>query len=232
LYELLTGSTPLTRKRAKEAALVEVLRVIREEEPPRPSTRLAESKDTLPSISARRQTEPAKLARLVRGELDWIVMKCLEKERGRRYETANGLATDVQRYLADEPVLAGPPGVRYRLRKFIRKHRGPVLAAGVIRLLLVAGIVGTSLGFVRAERLRQIAEGNERTALDQEAKAIAAASAERQAKQSEMAERKKAETSRRQAMRRYEPRPTTSSNSCSVPRRCRVRPRRHSCRPR
>ncbi len=92
LYELLTGSTPLTRKRIKEAALLEVLRVIREEEPPRPSTRLSESKDSLPSISAQRQTEPAKLTKLVRGELDWIVMKALEKDRNRRYETANGFA--------------------------------------------------------------------------------------------------------------------------------------------
>src|SRR5687767_8669672 len=109
LYELLTGSTPLTRRRVKEAALLEVLRVIREEEPPKPSTRLAESTDSLPAISAQRQTEPAKLTRLVRGELDWIVMKALEKDRNRRYETANVFAMDVQRYLADEPVLASPP---------------------------------------------------------------------------------------------------------------------------
>src|SRR5947199_3105375 len=86
LYELLTGTTPLTRKRVKEAALLEVLRVIREEEAPRPSTRLSDSKDSLPSISAQRQTEPAKLTKLVRGELDWIVMKALEKDRGRRYD--------------------------------------------------------------------------------------------------------------------------------------------------
>ena len=106
LYELLTGTTPLTRKRVKEAALLEVLRLIREEEPPRPSTQLSDSKDSLPSISANRHTEPAKLTKLVRGELDWIVMKALDKDRNRRYETANGFAMDVQRYLADEPVLA------------------------------------------------------------------------------------------------------------------------------
>jgi eukaryotic-like serine/threonine-protein kinase len=110
LYELLTGSTPLTRKRIKEVALLEVLRVIREDEPPRPSTRLSESKDSLPSISAQRQTEPAKLTKLVRGDLDWIVMKALEKDRNRRYETANGFALDVERFLADEPVLASPSG--------------------------------------------------------------------------------------------------------------------------
>jgi len=105
LYELLAGSTPLTKKRVKEAALLEVLRVIREEEPPKPSTRLS-STDELPSISAQRHTEPATLTKLVRGELDWIVMKALEKDRNRRYETANGFAMDVQRFLADEPVQA------------------------------------------------------------------------------------------------------------------------------
>jgi serine/threonine protein kinase/tetratricopeptide (TPR) repeat protein len=150
LYELLTGSTPLTNKRLKEVALLEVLRVIREEEPPRPSTRLSESKDSLPSISAQRQTEPAKLTKLVRGELDWIAMKALEKDRNRRYETANGFAMDVQRYLADEPVLACPPSASYRLRKFLRRYKGPVLAASVIVFLLTAGIVGTSIGLVWA----------------------------------------------------------------------------------
>src|SRR5262249_45458593 len=138
LYELLTGSTPLTRKRLKEMPLLDVLRVIREEEPPRPSTRLSESKDTLPSISAQRQTEPAKLTKLVQGELDWIVMKALEKDRNRRYETTNGLALDVQRYLADEPVLACPPSTSYRLWKFTRRHKGKLaIAAGVLLALTV-----------------------------------------------------------------------------------------------
>src|SRR5207248_7223455 len=107
LYELLTGTTPLTKQRLTQAAFTEMLRMIREEEPPKPSTRLSDSKDSLPSISAQRQTEPAKLTKLVRGELDWIVMKALEKDRNRRYETANGFAMDVQRYLADEPVQGG-----------------------------------------------------------------------------------------------------------------------------
>jgi tetratricopeptide (TPR) repeat protein len=158
------------------------------------------SSEQLPAIAAKRKLEPARLARLVRGELDWIVMKCLEKERGRRYETANGLALEIQRYLADEPVLAGPPGVRYRLGKFVRKHRGPVLAGSIIALLLVVGILGTSLGFLRAERLRQIAEANERAALEEKAKADEASAAESRAKQNERQERRKAEASRRQAM--------------------------------
>src|SRR5204863_8802726 len=114
LYELLTGTTPFTKKRFKQAAYDEIRRIIREEEPPKPSTRLSESKDSLPAISAQRHTEPAKLTKLVRGELDWIVMKALEKDRNRRYETANAFAADVQRYLADETVLACPPSAAYR----------------------------------------------------------------------------------------------------------------------
>src|SRR5205085_7433883 len=106
---LLTGTTPFTRERFKQAAYDEIRRIIREEEPPRPSTRLSHSGEALASISAQRHTEPAKLTRLVRGELDWVVMKCLEKDRNRRYETANGFAADVQRYLRDEPVQACPP---------------------------------------------------------------------------------------------------------------------------
>jgi serine/threonine protein kinase/tetratricopeptide (TPR) repeat protein len=144
LYELLTGSTPLTRKRIKEAALLEVLRVIREEEPPRPSTRLSESKDSLPSISAQRQTEPANLTKLVRGELDWIVMKALEKDRNRRYETANGFAADVERYLADEPVQACPPSAWYRFHKFVQRNRGRFVAAVVLALAMAVaiGVIG------------------------------------------------------------------------------------------
>src|SRR5438874_12344134 len=114
-----------------------MLRLIQEEEPPRPSTRLSDSKDSLPSISAQRHTEPAKLTALVRGELDWIVMKALEKDRSRRYDTANGFAADVQRYLADEPVLACPPSAWYRFGKFARRHRRALLSASVVALAVV-----------------------------------------------------------------------------------------------
>ncbi len=123
LYELLTGTTPLRRETLREAAIDEILRRIREEEPQRPSTRLSDSKDALLSISAQRQTEPARLTKLVRGELDWIVMKSLEKDRTRRYETANGLARDIQHYLDGDAVEAGPPTTSYKLRRFARKHR-------------------------------------------------------------------------------------------------------------
>src|SRR5262249_28667638 len=147
LYELLTGSTPLDRKRLKEGAILETLRLIREEEPPRPSTRLSTS-EALPTLPAQGSTERAKLARLMRGELDWIVMKALEKDRNRRYETANALALDIERYLHDEPVRAGPPSAGYRLRKFVKRNRGPVLAAAVVLLALVAGVIGTTVGAV------------------------------------------------------------------------------------
>jgi tetratricopeptide (TPR) repeat protein len=173
LYELLTGSTPLTRQRVKEAALLEVLRVIREEEPPRPSTRLSESKESLPSVSAQRQTEPAKLTRLVRGELDWIVMKALAKERERRYASAVGLADDIERHLNHEPVSAGAPTAAYRLRKFVRRNRAQVTAAGLLLLALALGVVGLSA--VLAVQTR--AKADIARALDSETKANAALAA-------------------------------------------------------
>jgi serine/threonine protein kinase/Flp pilus assembly protein TadD len=152
LYELLTGTTPLERQKLRSAAFAEMLRMIREEEPPRPSTRLSASGDKLPTISAQRKTEPAKLAKLVRGELDWIVMKALEKDRGRRYETANGFARDIQHYLADEPVEACPPSRAYRLRKFARKNRNALVTAGAFVLLLVAATAVSAWQAIRATR--------------------------------------------------------------------------------
>jgi serine/threonine protein kinase/regulation of enolase protein 1 (concanavalin A-like superfamily) len=150
LYELLTGSTPLTHKRMKEAAYAEILRMIKEEEPPRPSTRLSDSGEPLASISAQRQMEPAKLTRLVRGELDWIVMKALEKDRNRRYETANGFAQDVQRYMADEPVQACPPSRGYRLRKFARRNKLMLHAGMLVLIALVLGTVVSTWQAIRA----------------------------------------------------------------------------------
>src|SRR5258707_1905400 len=141
LYELLTGTTPFDKERFKRAAQDEIRRIIREEEPPRPSTRLSDSKDSLPSISVQRHTEPAKLTKLVRGELDWIVMKALEKDRNRRYETANGFAMDIQRYLADEPVQAYPPSVGYRFRKFARRNKAALVLVTSVAALLRAGTI-------------------------------------------------------------------------------------------
>ena len=112
LYELLTGSTPVSKEQFKAAAFDEIRRIIREDEAQKPSTRISGA-EAAPSIAAQRHTEPARLARLVRGELDWIVMKALEKDRSRRYETDNGFAMDIQRYLADEQVLACPPSIAF-----------------------------------------------------------------------------------------------------------------------
>src|SRR5262249_38146949 len=141
----------------------------REEEPPKPSTRISTLGQASTTVSAQRQSDPKRLSQLFRGELDWIVMKCLEKDRDRRYETANGLARDIERYLQDEPVQACPPSVGYRLRKFVRRNKGTVLAAGLILLVLVGGIVATTWQAVLVDRERTvvIAERNEKeTALE------------------------------------------------------------------
>jgi tetratricopeptide (TPR) repeat protein/serine/threonine protein kinase len=145
LYELLAGSPPFTRKESEQGGVLEVLRLIREQEPTRPSTKLSTA-DGLPSLAANRGTEPAKLTRLVRGELDWIVMKALEKDRNRRYETANGFALDVQRYLADEPVLACPPSVGYRLGKFARRNKRALVMVAVLAVAVL--VVAAALGWV------------------------------------------------------------------------------------
>jgi tetratricopeptide (TPR) repeat protein/tRNA A-37 threonylcarbamoyl transferase component Bud32 len=151
LYELLTGTTPLDKERLKAAAFDEMRRILREEDPPRPSIRISTMAEQARSVTAaQRRSDPRRLGLLVRGDLDWIVMKALEKDRNRRYETASGFATDLERYLADEPVLACPPSALYRIRKFVRRHRGAVVAAALLLLTLAGGVVGTSLGLVRA----------------------------------------------------------------------------------
>ena len=153
LYELLTGLRPIDEKRLKKAALTEMIRIIQEEEPSKPSTRLS-TDESLPSLAALRQIEPRRLMALLRGELDWVVMKCLEKHRDRRYETANALARDIQRYLADEAVEARPPSAGYRFGKFLKRNKGPVVAASLLLLALLLGIAGTTFGLIRADRAR------------------------------------------------------------------------------
>ncbi len=162
LYELLTGSTPLNHKRLKEAAFGEILRMIKEEEPPRPSTRLSDSGETLVSISAQRHMEPAKLTKLMRGELDWIVMKCLEKDRDRRYESASALADDVQRYLHDEPVQACPPSTLYRFRKFARRNKAALLTASVVVLAVSLAVAVSTALIWQANQNLQLALERER----------------------------------------------------------------------
>jgi serine/threonine protein kinase len=155
LYELLTGTTPLDHERLKQAAFDEVRRMIREDEPPRPSTRFSTMGDQALSVSAaHRNSDPKLLGRLVRGELDWIVMKALDKERARRYETATALARDVERYLHDEPVDACPPSAVYRFRKFARRQKTALAIATVLTLalLVVLGVVAGSIGWAVRDR--------------------------------------------------------------------------------
>jgi serine/threonine protein kinase len=168
LYELLTGMTTLDRQKLPEGSLLEILRAIREEEPLRPSVRLSTSGD-MASITATRRTDPAKLVRLLRGDLDWIVMKCLEKDRSRRYESAGALARDLERYLAGEPVLARPPSTSYRLGKFVQRHRAAVLAGVTVAAALVAGTVVAGWQAVVATQAKQKALEKEATALTKEA---------------------------------------------------------------
>lgn len=161
LYELLTGTTPLEKARFKEAAWDEIRRIIGEEEPPRPSTRLSAT-NTLPSLAACRQAEPVKLTQQLRGDLDWIAMKALEKDRTRRYETATELAKDVERFLAGDAVEACPPTLGYRLKKFAARHRTQVMVASALVVALLIGVAGTTFGLIRANEGRRLAiEGRE-----------------------------------------------------------------------
>ncbi len=167
LYELLAGSPPIEKERLKLAALDEVLRIVRDEEPPRPSQRLSTSQAKA-SIAATRQSEPAKLSALMKGEIDWIVMKALEKDRTRRYDTANGLAKDIQRYLDGDSVEACPPTLRYRMRKAYRRNKTAVrVASAFVCLSLGAAFMGAvltvkaKLAEATAEEKRIEAEENE-----------------------------------------------------------------------
>jgi serine/threonine protein kinase/tetratricopeptide (TPR) repeat protein len=162
LYELLAGAPPLDAGQFKRGAILEMLRMVREVDPPRPSTKVSTAED-LPNIAATRDVEPEQLKRALRGDLDWIVMKALEKDRTRRYETANGFAADVLRHLAHEPVMAAPPSGIYRLRKFVRKHRAAVIAATLVVVSLLGGLgavaaVQTAANASLAESLRRETE--------------------------------------------------------------------------
>jgi eukaryotic-like serine/threonine-protein kinase len=152
LYELLTGTTPIDRDTLCKAAYDEVRRIIREQETPTPSTRLGTLGDTLATVSANRQADPRKLSHAVRGELDWIVMKALEKDRRRRYETANDFAADVTRHLTDEPVTACPPSAWYRFSKAARRHRVALVTSTLVATALVLGTAVSVWQAVRATR--------------------------------------------------------------------------------
>jgi tetratricopeptide (TPR) repeat protein len=159
LYELLTGTTPFDRQRLKNTAFDEMLRIIREEEPPKPSTRLS-TVEGLPNIAANRDSEPKKLSGVLKGELDWIVMKALEKDRDRRYDTANDLAADLERYLRNEPVEAYPESSMYRFRKFARRHKLGVAASIAAAAAVLLGVAGTTGGMIWALREREAAQAS------------------------------------------------------------------------
>jgi serine/threonine protein kinase len=166
LYELLTGTTPFAKERFKEVDYDEMRRIIRGEEPPKPSTRISTLGQASTTIATHRKSDPRRLSQLFRGELDWIVMKALEKDRNRRYETASAFAADVQRYLHDEPVLACPPSVGYRLRKFARKYRMPLRIAGGFVVVLVLATAVSTWQAIRATRERDRAAASFRMARD------------------------------------------------------------------
>jgi serine/threonine protein kinase len=175
LYELFTGTTPFDREQFNQASYDEIRRIIREEEPPRPSTRISTlGPGAAASVSASRRSDPKKLGQLMRGELDWIVMKCLDKDRNRRYETANDLAQDIQRYLADEPVQACPPSARYRFQKFAQRNKRTLVTAALlgVMVLAAAGIVTGSLGWAARDRAERLAatEGKAKEALEEATK--------------------------------------------------------------
>ena len=173
LYELLTGETPFDRNQLRSAAFDEMLRIIREEEPPRPSLKLSTS-ESLPSIAANRHVEPKKLSALVHGELDWIVMKALEKDRTRRYDTASKFAEDVQHYLSDDAVAACPPSTTYRLRKFARKNKAVIATSSAIVVALLIGMSIATWQAIRASRERERAVIAEASALAERSRALTA----------------------------------------------------------
>jgi hypothetical protein len=185
LYELLTGTTPFDKERLKQAGFDEIRRIIREEEPPKPSTRMSTLDQAATTASEKRQSDPRKLSRLFRGELDWIVIKALEKDRNRRYETASAFAADVGRYLNDEAVLACPPSVGYRMRKFARRHKAAFATTAAAVLILVLAVVGLA-----ASNLLIARERDAKDVARQEA--VIAAEAEQRGK--ETAEAREAET--------------------------------------
>jgi hypothetical protein len=140
LYELLTGDTPLEAQKLRSAAYDEMCRMIRETDPPKPSTRLSALGEMLAEVAKHRHAQPGELCKIVRGDLDWVVMKTLEKDRTRRYETANELAADIERHLRDQPVVAGPPSTGYRLRKFVRRNRVAVMVGCLVALVVLVAV--------------------------------------------------------------------------------------------
>ena len=180
LYELLTGTTPFEAEQLRSVAFEQMLHMIREEDPPRPSTRISTLGERATDIALHRQVDLKALQRSLRGDLDWIVMKTLEKDRTRRYSSSHELAVDIQRHLADEPVLAGPPGAVYRVRKFVRRHRTGVAFGASIALILVTGLTATLIALNEARHQRDKAvDAREQAALAYDDALTAEAKAEK-----------------------------------------------------
>lgn len=199
LYELLTGTTPIDRQRLAQAAFDEIRRIIKEEDPPKPSTRLSTMGETLSSVSNCRNIEPSKLSALVKGDLDWIVMKALEKDRSRRYETATSFATDVRRFLAEEAIEARPPSSWYRFQKAARRNRVAIATATLLSISLLIGLAGTTWQAYRASQSARVALESARLALESEKKAIEERDAKEKALENEAEQRTIAEVAQQKA---------------------------------
>jgi serine/threonine protein kinase len=174
LYELLTGTTPFDRKRFSTATFAEIQRIIKEEEPPKPSTRVSTLGESLTKVSSQRKIEPAKLSALIKGDLDWIVMKALEKDRSRRYDTASAFAADVRRFLAEQPIEARPPSTIYRFRKLTRRNKVALTTATIVALALIGGTLVSTWQALRAMQAEKAALLSAQTAQERKREADAA----------------------------------------------------------
>ncbi|MCZ6690273.1 MAG: serine/threonine-protein kinase [Planctomycetota bacterium] len=204
LYRLLVGTLPFESRELRAKGHSELLRFIREEEPSRPSTRLSTLGKESDRVAKARKTNPSTLGRILRGDLDWITMKALEKDRTRRYGTASELAADIQRHLSHEPVLAGPPGAAYRIGKLIRRHRGPVAAAAIILFVLVAGLATSLALYFRAERAREAEEEHKIAAVAARDDARRQTTVADEARQAEKIQREEAEQQKAAAENAHE----------------------------
>jgi serine/threonine protein kinase/tetratricopeptide (TPR) repeat protein len=193
LYELLTGGLPFEPQALRKAGYAEIQRIIREVDPPRPSTKLTSMGDAAVEAAKHRHTRLDALAKELRSELEWIPLKAMRKERDRRYRSPSELADDIRNYLSGRALLAGPESNGYRAKKFLRRHRGPVLAGAMVVLALVGGVVGTSVGMMRANDAAERERLAKEEAQDQRAMAVEAASKERAAREAEAKERARAE---------------------------------------
>ncbi|MCZ6689822.1 MAG: tetratricopeptide repeat protein [Planctomycetota bacterium] len=199
LYRLLVGALPFDTRKLREGGYDEIRRKIREDEPKKPSTRLSTLEEGSDRIARDRQTDPTTLGKLLRGDLDWITMKAMEKDRTRRYATASELSADIQRHMDDDPVIAGPPGATYRMKKLLKKYRGPVLATLGMATILIAGLAVSITMYVRAERAKESEIRQRKLAEEATDQAQLERDAARRAQVSETEQRERAEAAQEEA---------------------------------